>query len=101
MKYLIEGDAMDSRVVYGSLPVLQGCVLLGKRSELSSAKGILLNVVDAPFDLPLVRRCTYSCRYKCDLVVLTEFGQLRVEFGVIIVRRLHGTLDPLRSVRTP
>jgi hypothetical protein len=34
--------------------------------------------------------------------VLTEFGQLRVEFGGIIVRRLHGTLgvvkdDPARN----
>ncbi len=84
-------------VGHGQLPVAEEPVLLLQAGEAPAPQGVLLDVVDAPLDLPLVAGRVGARRQEHGAVVLAEGADLGVDLGVEPVGLLHGGLEVVQD----
>src|SRR5512135_3252792 len=79
------------------LPVAEEPVLFLQTREAPPPQGVLLDVVDAALDLPLVAGRVGACRQEHGPVVFAEGADLGVDLRVEPVGRLHGGLEVVQD----
>ena len=89
--------AVDPGVGHGQLPVEQEAILLLQAGEASPFEGVVLDVVDAFLDLPLVAGCVGPRGPEDQAVVLAKGADLGVELGIEPVGLLHGGLEVIQD----
>ena len=85
LQNLLARGAVNPRVGDGRFPVEQVLVLLPRLEKGAAFQALLLNVVDAAFDLALVARRPRLGRQQDRAVVLAEALQLRIQIWVVPV----------------
>ncbi len=99
--------AVNPRVGHSSLPVQEQQVLLLERAETSAFQSVVLDVVDALFDLALVAGRVGARWPEHDPIVLAEGANFGVELGIEPIARLYRAAEvieyqpPCRSTKVP
>ena len=92
-EHLLLGRAVNPSVSRAAFPLQKELILLGETCELPLLERVLLHVIDAAFDLPLVPRCSRLRGEHCRAVVTAELLELGVELGVEPVGLEHAGLE--------
>ena len=93
LAHLLPRRAVNPRVRHARLPGQQVSVRRRQRREPPALQRVVLDVADAPLDLPLVTRRVRLRRQHHRAVVLAERLHLRVQLRIEPVRILHRRLQ--------